>query len=889
MVVTDEGSRFEPGARVSRFVLVERLGSGGMGEVWRASDPALGRDVALKLVPAGAVATPERRRRFESEARAAATVSHPNVAAVHDAGEWEGVPFIVQELVPGETVEEMVGRRGAIPPAQVAEWGGQAAEALAAAHAAGVLHRDVKPANLIVDPSGRLRVVDFGLAKALREDGEGGGERMTREGMVVGTANYMSPEQALGRAVDARSDAFSLGVVLWEMAAGRRAFEGETSLEVMHAVAYDPLPPLREVAPAIPEELASVIERLVRKKPGDRYSRLDEAAAELRRVARSSADVVRPSGPVTPVSGAASGVAPTLPMHALTRALSARTLAVAALVVIGVGGGAWAWFARGRGPVAAREPRAITLTPLESRDEWPAYSPDGKGFVYASNRSGTSHIYYQLLEGGAVVALTSGVEDDRHPAFSPDGGTIFFTRVEPRSGRSSVWSVPVVGGPPRKVLEDGDQPAPSPDGHRVAFVRRTGDRFRLGVVEPGSGVPSFLLDAGPRGEIVSPSFSPDGLWIGFVWRDSFPNGLGDLWKIPAAGGAPLRLTRERRDMWPGVVFLPSGRFVLFTSDRSGISGINMVPSDGGSPPRQVLGGAAFLEKPSLSPDGHSLLVQTMKSSSDAWLFPLDGSAPTPLTTQGTVWAPAFLPDGRFVYGDWARHGTETDLVVADAAGARHVIGEGVNARPSRDGRTLFFSKVDEEGKRVLGTLPVDGGPVRWLTKPLGVDEYPDPTPDGTRIVFCRTRADGSGASGLYALDLETGREEMLLPGDVKVSRAGERGVVFRACRGESCGVWALRWGASEPRLVVPGGDWPALSADGTTVWAWAGPRVRPRLQVAPFDGSAPARELFSFVDASRDRTFSTVFTMSPSPEGKALVVTLQRRQDDIVSFEKVFP
>ena len=416
-------------------------------------------------------------------------------------------------------------------------------------------------------------------------------------------------------------------------------------------------------------------------------------------------------------------------------------------------------------------------------------------------------------------------------------------------------------------------------------MRRSGDRFHLGVFHPDRGIAAILLDGGPRGEVVSPTFSPDGLWIAFVWRDSFPNGLGDVWRVPAEGGEPLRLTFERKDVWPGIAFLRSGRFLLYTADLSGISGVYAIPAFGSKAPRQVLGGAANLEKPSLSPDGRSLLVQTMRDSSDAWLFPLDGGTPKALTKQGTVWAPAFLPDGRLVYGDWVRRGTETDLVVEEPSGARAVIGEGVNARPSRDGKTLFFSKIDLEGKRVLGMVSTEGGSVRWLTKPLGVDEYPDPTEDGRRVVFCRTRKDGD--SGLMSLDLATGKETRLLEGEVKVTRAGRHGVVFRACRGDSCGIWALPWGAAEPRLVLPGADWPALSADGGTVWAWAGPRVRPRLQEAPFDGSRPPRDLFSFLDASRDRTFSTVFTMSPSPDGTGLVVTLQRRQDDVVLFERV--
>lgn len=867
--------RPEPGVVVSRFVLVARLGSGGMGQVWKARDPQLGRDVAIKLLPDTVAASPERRRRFEAEARAAATVRHPNVATVYDSGEWNGVPFIVQEFVEGRSVGDLLAAEKSFPATRVAEWGAQAADALAGAHAAGVLHRDVKPANLLVGPSGRLQVVDFGLARVLRED-EAASDRLTRDGIVVGTAEYMSPEQALGRAIEERSDQFSLGLVLWEMSTGRRAFEAPTPLEEMHAIAYDPLPPFPDGLGVGTSGLGAVLGRMLAKKPEDRYPSMSDVAEGLRTSLGSAA-----TEPHIRVPGSSPGNTARLPRSGAWNRGKTAAACAAAGVLAAVG----AYLARPSEPVIVLPSRTNILTPLETRDEWPAYSPDGKSFIYASNRSGGSHIFLQLLSGGAVVPLTVGEGLDRQPAYSPDGSSVLFTRLDPRSGAPSLWRVPSVGGPPRMVLDRAEQGSYSLDGKRIAFVRRIGDRYHLGVLDAEGAEPRFIVDTGPRGEAVSPTFSPDGRWIAFVWRDCFPNGLGDVWRVRPEGGTPEQLTRDRKDTWPGIAFLASGRFLLYTAVRSGISGVLMIPAEGRTAPRHVLGGAAFLEKPSLSPDGHSLLVQTMKHSSDAWLFPLDGGPPRSLTKLGTVWGPVFLPDGRLVYGDWVRQGVETDLVVESGTGSRTVLGEGVNARPSRDGRQLYFSRIDVEGRRVLGVLPLDGGPTRWLTKPEGVDEYPDPEPDGRHLVFCRNRP-GAG-SGLYRLDLRDGAEKLLLSGEVTVSRAGPGGVAFRSCREGGCGVWTLPWGTSQPSLVVPDGEWPVVSADGATIWAWRGPKNNPVLVEAPFDGHRPPRELFSLPAASRDRSFWCVYTMAVTPDGRSLIVTYQRRQDDVVLFEGV--
>lgn len=873
--------RVGPGTLLGRYRLVEKVGSGGMGDVFRAVDAALGREVAVKVLPAEAVAGPERRRRFETEARSAAGVSHPNLVPVHDVGECDGVPFIVQELVDGHTVEELLSLQGALPLSKVTEWGAQAAEGLAHAHDAGILHRDVKPSNLIVGRDGRLRVLDFGLAKMLGSAGRpAAGTGLTAEGTVVGTAPYMSPEQALGLELDSRSDAFSLGIVLYEMAVGRRPFDGASPVDVMHAIAYAPPRPLSAGDPPLPPDLQAVLEKALEKRPEDRYQTLRDLAVDLRRVARhSGAPRTLVAGP--PAASAATLATERAPGDPGLRRVRAVKAALAAAVPLVVAAAA-VLLLRGRLPAVAPPSATRILTQTDAREESPSFSPDGGSFVYSANSRGSYDLYLRLLSGSTPVRLTDSPEDDRDPVFTPGGASILFSRESRETGAPGVWEVPTLGGAPRRVLPDGDQPAPVPDGRRLVFRRRDGERTSLWVAWRDGRAPRLLVESGP-GEVTGARVSPDGKWAYFLRRETFPGALGDLFRVLLDGGPPERLTRDRRDVWGRVAFAASGRAVLFSSVRSGAAGIWMV-APGGGEPRPVLTGSGWTISPDVSPDGRSLLAQSRRFLSDAWEYALaDGSA-RPLTEAGTVWAPTRLRDGRLLYADWARQEEELDLEVEDAEGVRTYLAEGSNPRVSPDGRTVYFSTAAGQGKRRIASVDVDGGPVRALTSGEAVDDYPDPLADGSGVVFCRT---GGGAPGLYALTSD-GRERLLFAGDAMSSRAARDAVVFRSCPpGGSCGVHAVGRSGGPPRLLVPDGRWPAALPEGDRVVAWAGPKGRPVLYEAPVDGSAPARRLFDLRPPG-DEQFWAVFTLDVSPGGASVVATRQRVNDDVVLFEGVF-
>ncbi|HEV8267126.1 MAG TPA: hypothetical protein VGR00_02790, partial [Thermoanaerobaculia bacterium] len=439
-------------------------------------------------------------------------------------------------------------------------------------------------------------------------------------------------------------------------------------------------------------------------------------------------------------------------------------------------------------------------------------------------------------------------------------------------------------GPARRILDGGDQPALSRDGRHLLFRRLDGERTSIWIADANGASPTKLLDGG-AGELKGARFSPDGKEIAFFWTEAYPGALGDVWKMPVAGGKPIRLTSDRRDVWGHVDFMPDGAEVLYSAVRTGIENIWMVPWKGGTP-RPVAAGSFSVISPSVSPDGRSLLVQSQRLTSDAWEYDLAGGTPRPLTRAGTVWAPFRLADGRFVYGDWARQEEEVDLFLEGASGARTYLAGGSNPRPTADGRTIVFSTALGEGRRGIASVDVEGGPARRLTETANLDEYPDPTPDGKRVVFCRTVKGGKSSVEL----LEIGRPgtTTLFSGDAMSTRAAEKEAVFRSCTpAGGCGVYCVPLAGGAPRLVVPDGRWPALSRDRRTVYVVVGPKAHPALMRAPLDGSEPPRHVLDF-DAPHDPSFWAIFTLDVADDAGKVVVTRQRVDDDIALFEGVF-
>jgi Tol biopolymer transport system component len=704
------------GDRLGPYEILAPLGAGGMGEVYRARDPRLGREVAVKVLPASLVTDEDRLRRFEQEARAVGQLDHPGLLTVFDVGSHDGTPYIVSELLRGETLRARFAG-GPLPEARAIELGAQIARGLAAAHAKGIVHRDLKPENLFVTADGRAKILDFGLARVAPGPAAAGAQSqletlsaLTTPGVILGTVGYMSPEQVRGEATDARSDIFSLGVVLYEMLTGRRAFAGASAVETLNAILKEE--PSRELPPFVPggDGLSRVVKRCLEKRREDRFQGADDLAFAL--------ELAHGGG--TARSGAASGV-PTG-----TRARWPWLVAAAA----GLGLASWT-LSRGAPPrpVASSPIAQATLTPLtvDPGDEIdPTFAPDNDTLAYASDRSGDYEIYLQKTSGGPAINLTRDPGDDVQPAFSPDGRLIAF--VSTRQSRhplayhaprlpligGDVWVMPALGGVPRRVAEDGNFPAWSPDGRYVYYLSGTWFRSEIRRVAAGGGAPETLPIRLPgNGRVpflLSPTVSPDGRWLAF-WGSS----PARVYLVPLAGGEARRVAAGA---YP--IFSADGASLLYASSEPGKNhGVWRLPFDTtlGAPSGTAFPltfGIGEQTAVTLSRDGTKLAVASLDRSVNLEAVPFDADgvgvrgAPVPLTT-----------------------------------GSHSVVFFG----PSPDGRSAVF--VDERGAEShLWRIDQGGSEAFQLTlDPEFQDTFPRWSPDGGTIAFSRRRLAAAAAGG----------------------------------------------------------------------------------------------------------------------------------------------
>ncbi|MDQ6758926.1 MAG: serine/threonine-protein kinase, partial [Acidobacteriota bacterium] len=471
--------------KLGHFVLLDVIGEGGMGRVYKARDTRLERLVAIKVLPESKLADADRRARFVQEAKAASALNHPNIITIHEIGEQDGQTFIVMELVDGKALDELILPKGMrmVDALRVAT---QVADALATAHAAGIVHRDLKPGNIMVDSQGRVKVLDFGLAKLMTPASPTADETVTvamhkpatELGTILGSVPYMSPEQAEGKAVDARSDIFSFGAVLYEMLCGKRAFGGESRISTLAAVVEKDPKPLSEITSSTPPELERLVARCLRKDVNRRSQHMADVKLALIELREESE-----SGKTAP--------------HAPPAQKRRRWLwpAVAVTAVVAALGGAWAvWRQK---PLAAPQQSQMTrLSPDDDASyESPGISPDGKFVVYSSDRGGNrgkDQLWLQPVGGGDPVQLTHFSDQCRFPRFTPNGLSVVYQR---RGNEDSfIESIPLLGGQSRQIaLIKGSRrmnaPVVAPDGSRVAFYDLASWPFRLLTVPLEGGEP----------------------------------------------------------------------------------------------------------------------------------------------------------------------------------------------------------------------------------------------------------------------------------------------------------------------------------------------------------------------------------------------------------------
>jgi eukaryotic-like serine/threonine-protein kinase len=735
------------GTRLGNFEILSTLGAGGMGVVYRARDTRLRREVALKILPDDFASDPERLDRFQREAQAVAALNHPNVVTIHSVEEVGGIHFLTMELIEGKTLVDLIPA-GGLPFEALLKLALPLVDAMSAAHQRSIVHRDLKPANVMVDADGRVKVLDFGLAK-LRQGAQESRdpsvvttEQLTVQQRVLGTPAYMSPEQAEGKPVDARSDIFSLGVMLYEMATGTRPFQGDSALAIISSILRDAPTPLTHLRPDLPPDLDRIVRRCLAKEPLRRYQTALDVRNELEDLQRQIASDAVVSAPAP--------VPQPRPRLSLTRAVGmVAVLAVLAAVVSVI---VWRPFDY----VTSAPPARATFDQLTSQpggELFASLSPDGRWVVYTGEGAGNRDIYLQSVSGRTPIDLTADSSaDDEQPAFSHDGERIAFRSSRDGGG---IFVMGRTGEAVRRVTHEGFNPAWSPDGTELAYTtvptelrpQNAEQRGRLMVVAVNGGEPRELLD-----QAMLPSWSPRGLRIAFCGRLAGAEGTSNIATLATAGGDVVPVTLDSFVNW-NPIWAPDGGHLYFVSNRGGSMNIWRVAIDetSGRPrgePEPITSPASFATHLSISGDGRLLAYSAILETQNIQklrLDPVKGEVlgePVPVTTGSRFWAnPDPSPDGAWVVF-YSQVGPEGNLYVArsdGSGGMRQLTDDPAIDRVPRwspDGNWIaMFS--DRGGELHVWEIRADGSDLRQATQaPSSVAAW---SPDGQRLAVTRSQ------------------------------------------------------------------------------------------------------------------------------------------------------